>query len=87
MKASGFTDAQKKFSLKQGDDGGGGGDLPAGGSQPGDLLQLEEEVCRSVADGDAAVEASREAPKRLVAALSLDMEMHQGSARPWPKAT
>ena len=42
MKASGFTDAQKKFSLKQGDDGGGGGDLPAGGSQPGDLLQLEE---------------------------------------------
>ena len=45
MKASKFSDAQKAFILKQGADGiAGGGDLPQGRDQPGDLLQLEEEV-------------------------------------------
>jgi putative transposase len=48
MKASQFSDAQKAFILKQGADGGAGcGDLPAGGDQLGDLLQLEEEIRRA----------------------------------------
>jgi hypothetical protein len=33
----------------------GGGDLPAGGNQPGDLLQLKEEVRGSAAVRDATV--------------------------------
>ncbi len=45
MKASKFSEAQKAFILKQGADGRTGcGDLPEGWDQPGDLLQLEEEV-------------------------------------------
>src|SRR5262249_33091203 len=37
----------------------GGGDLSQSGDQPGDLLQLEEEVRRVAADGDAPAEAAR----------------------------
>lgn len=50
MKASKFSDAQKTFILKQGDDR-----VPVteifrkGRDQPGDLFQLEEEIRRSVA--------------------------------------
>ena len=34
----------------------GCGDLPSGGEQPGDILQLEEEIRRAAADGDEAAE-------------------------------
>jgi hypothetical protein len=45
MKASRFSDAQKAFILKQGARrDAGGGCLPQGRYQPGDLFQLEEEV-------------------------------------------
>ena len=60
MKASRFSEAQKAFVLKQGADGVAvGGGLPEGRDQPGDLLQLEEEVRRPAADRDAAAEAAR----------------------------
>ena len=55
-----YSDAQKAFILKQGADGVPvADDLPQGRDQPGDLLQLEEEVRRSAADRDAAAEAAR----------------------------
>ena len=54
MKASKFTDAQKAFVIKQGEEGTGGGDLPQGRDQLGDLLQLEEEIRGAYAVGDAA---------------------------------
>jgi len=57
MKASNFSDAQKAFILKQSDDGAGGGDLPEGRNQPGELLQLAQEVRRSVAQRDATAES------------------------------
>ena len=42
MKASGFSDAQKAFILKQGTDGMPVADVcRKAGDQPGDLLQLE----------------------------------------------
>ncbi len=44
MKASKFTEAQKAFILRQGEEARGGGDLPQGGDQPGDLFQLEEAI-------------------------------------------
>ena len=45
MKGSEYSDAQRAFILKQGADGiPGGRHLPQGRHQPGDLLQLEEEV-------------------------------------------
>jgi hypothetical protein len=56
MKASRFSDAHKAFILKQGH--AGGGHLPQGRHQPGDLLQLEEEVRRPAAERNAAVEAA-----------------------------
>ena len=43
MKASKFTDAQKAFIIRQGEEGTPV-HLPQGWDQPGDLLQLEEEV-------------------------------------------
>ena len=46
MKASRFSDAQKAFILSKARRGAGGGYLPQGRDQPGDLLQLEEEVRR-----------------------------------------
>jgi len=59
MKASKFSDAQKAFILKAGKRRRAGcGDLPAGRNQPGDLFQLEEEVRRHAAAGDAAAEAA-----------------------------
>ena len=60
MKASRFSDAQKAFILKQGADGVPVADIcrKAGISQA-DLLQLEEEVRRHAATGDAASEAAR----------------------------
>ena len=59
MKASRFSDAQKAFILKQADEGVPiGGRLSEGRDQPGDVLQLAEEVCRAVADGDAAAEGA-----------------------------
>jgi len=51
MKASKFSDAQKAFILKR---SAGGGHLPQGWDQPGDVLQLEAEVRRAAADRDAA---------------------------------
>ncbi|MGY3238165.1 transposase-like protein [Bradyrhizobium sp. USDA 4448] len=45
MKASKFSDAQKAFILKQGSDGGAVAEIcRKAGYQPGNLLQLEEEV-------------------------------------------
>ena len=50
MKASKFSDAQKAFiSEARAGRGAGGGHLPEGRDQPGDLLQLEEEVRRAAA--------------------------------------
>ena len=55
MKASKFTDAQKAFVSQAGRGRHAGrGDLPQGGDQPGDLLQLEEEIRGADAVGDAA---------------------------------
>jgi hypothetical protein len=56
MKASKFSDAQKAFILKR---SAGGGHLPQGWDQPGDVLQLEAEVRRADADRDAAPQAAR----------------------------
>jgi len=42
----------------------GGGDLPQGRDQPGDLLQLEEEVRRAAADRDAPAEPEARLPRR-----------------------
>ena len=55
MKASKFTDAQKAFIIKQGEEGTPVAEIcrQAGISQA-DLLQLEEKVCRHDAIGDAA---------------------------------
>ena len=72
MKASKFTDAQKAFIIKQGEEGTlvaeicrrAGIRWPTGeceaiaDRQPGDLFQLEEEVCRTFADRDEAAEAA-----------------------------
>lgn len=59
MKASKFSDAQKAFIFEAGRGRhAGGGHLPQGGDQPGDLFQLEEEVRRAAADRDAAAEAA-----------------------------
>jgi putative transposase len=46
MKASKFSDAQKAFILKQGNDGVPVAEIcrKAGRVQPGDLFQLEEEI-------------------------------------------
>ena len=59
MKASKFSDAQKAFILKQGADGhAGGGYLPQGRDQPGDLFQLEEasttDCCRRRCAGSSS---------------------------------
>jgi hypothetical protein len=73
MKASKFSDAQKAFIIKQGDEGTPVAEIcrkagihwPTGecaaiaDRQPSDLLQLEEEVCRAAANRDEAVEAAR----------------------------
>jgi hypothetical protein len=69
----------------------GGGHLPQGRDQPGDLLQLEEEVRRDVAAGYAAAEPKAGAAnqledengklRKLVADLSLDREMLQDVIR------
>mgnify|MGYP007100298384 CR=1 FL=1 len=54
VSASKFSDAQKAFILKQGDDGVPVG-RPAGRrDQPGDLFQLEEKVLWSAAGRDAS---------------------------------
>ena len=53
-----FSEAQKAFILKQGSDGAGGGHLPEGWDQPGDLLQLEEALRGHAAAGDATAEAA-----------------------------
>ena len=59
MKALKFTGAQKAFILKQGEEGAPVAEIcRRGGDQPGDLFQLEEEVCRLVADGDDTAEAT-----------------------------
>lgn len=60
MKASRFSEAQKAFILKQGNHGMPVAEIcrKAGISQA-DLLQLEEEVRRAAADGDATAEAAR----------------------------
>ncbi|WGR73012.1 IS3 family transposase [Bradyrhizobium sp. ISRA432] len=60
MKASKFSDAQKAFILKQGNDGIPVADIcrKAGISQA-DLFQLEEKVRRTAADRDTPVEAAR----------------------------
>ena len=60
MKASNFSDAQKAFIIKQGEDGTPVAEIcrKAGISQA-TVLQLEEEVCRSAANRDEAVEAAR----------------------------
>ena len=50
MKASRFTDAQKAFIIKQGEEGAPVAEVCR--NQSGDLLQLEEEVCRHDAVGD-----------------------------------
>tara|TARA_R110002074_G_scaffold152986_1_gene307694 strand:+ start:271 stop:429 length:159 start_codon:yes stop_codon:yes gene_type:complete len=50
MKASKFSDAQKAFVLKQGDGGvpvAGCRDLSKDRHKPGNVFQLEEEVCGS----------------------------------------
>lgn len=55
MKASKFTDAQERvrYQARRGRNACGG-DLPQGWDQPGDLLQLEEEIRRADAIGEAA---------------------------------
>ncbi len=60
MKASRFSDGQKAFILKQGNEGVAVAEIcrKAGISQA-DLFQLEEEVRRIAADRDATVEAAR----------------------------
>ena len=59
MKASQFSEARKAFILKQcRERHAGGGDLPQGGHQPGDVLQLEEEVRRTADDRDASAEGA-----------------------------
>lgn len=47
MKASRLTDAQKAFVIKQGKGRAGYGDLSQGWDQPGEVFQLEEEICRA----------------------------------------
>ncbi len=60
MKASKFSDAQKAFILKQGRRrAAGSGHMPQGRDQSGDLLQLEEAVRWTAADGAAAAQATR----------------------------
>ncbi len=58
MKASKFSDAQKAFILKQGDDGVPVAEIcrKAGISQA--LFQLAQEVCGSAARRDASIEGS-----------------------------
>ena len=58
MKASRFSDAEGVHSEAGRRRRSRGGHLPQGGDQPGDLLQLEEEVRRDDAAGDAAAEAA-----------------------------
>jgi putative transposase len=90
MKASRFTDAQKAFILKQGDDGVAVGEIcrQAGISQAtyfnwkkkyAGLLPTEMRRLKQLEDENAKL-------KRLVADLSLDKEMRQGLGRPRPKA-
>lgn len=73
MKASKFTDAQKVFIVKQGEEGTPVSEIcrkagirwPIGeceaiaGRQPGDLFQLEEKVCRPAAERNEAAQAAR----------------------------
>ena len=59
-------------------------DLPKDWYQPGDLLQLEKEVCGSVTGRDArlkALEAENSRLKKIVADLTLDREMLQDVIR------
>ncbi|WP_407070485.1 transposase [Neorhizobium alkalisoli] len=60
MKASQFSDAQKAFILKQGDEGVPVAEIcRKAGISPGDLFQLEEKIRRHVAAGDEEAEATR----------------------------
>jgi len=55
MKASKFTDAQKAFVVKQGEEGTPVAEIcRKAGDKPGDLFQLEVEIRRADAIGDAA---------------------------------
>ena len=81
MKASKFIGGadRVRFEAGRGWHGGGGG-LPQGRDQRGDVLQLAEEVCRADALGDEAAAAARGRErklKRIVADLSLDKAMLQ----------
>lgn len=57
MKASKLSGAQN-VHLKQRSDGSRRGDLSSGGDQPGDVLQLTEEIRGTAADRDEAAEAA-----------------------------
>lgn len=64
--------------------GAGGGYLPQGRNQPGDLFQLEEEVRWLAADGDARLkqlEDENAKLRKVVADLSLNKEMLQDALR------
>ena len=90
MKASNFSDAQRSFILKQGADGVRVADIcsKAGISSAtyfnwkkkyDGLLPTEMRRLKLLEDENTKL-------RKLVADLSLDREMRQGSARPWPKA-
>lgn len=60
------------------------GDLSSGGDQPGDVLQLEEEIRRTAADRDERLKQLEDENgklRKLVADLSLDKEMLQDVIR------
>jgi cell division protein FtsB len=58
--------------------------LPSGWHPPGDVLQLEEEIRRTAADGEKRLkqlEDENSKLRKLVADLSLDKEMLQDVIR------
>ena len=78
MKTSRFTDAQKAFIIRQGDEGTPVGDLPEGWYQSGDLLRRhdasEMKPLRELEDENNRL-------RRIVADLSLDKGMLQDIVR------
>lgn len=80
MKASKFSDAQKVFFIRLGDDGAPVEEMPEGGYQPGYLLCVEEKVrWHDASEKKRMLELEEENSrlKRIVADQSFDRVMLQ----------